>query len=178
MEFDIVLPQKNELELVRMAEKLGFKQLILFYEDLSLLSGSKTASSNKISIKSGLLIKNVNDLGKYVGKADYLFCPAERQFFENKRASYIICSPVDEGRDFFYQRRSELDDATCTLARQNKISLIFDIGAANDFVVLGRLSQDARLARKYKLDFSLATFARKPLEMRSPKDLDGLKRIL
>lgn len=178
MKIAIVKPKNNEEELILMAENLGFKEILLLYEKEAAKYQNKSKSS--IKIITGFLIKNVSEINKATKNNDLIFAPAQRSFFENKKIKYLINAEAMQEKDSVHQRRAGLDDVMCKLAKQNHQVVVFNT-KYNIYCrqeVLGRMMQNARLCRKYKLKTLVATFASTPLEMRAPKDLDGFARLI
>ena len=178
MSFDIVLPKGNELELARAAKTLGFKELVLAYDKISDIPKGIQKEVSGITIKSAAIIHDVSGIGKAQGKADYIMAPAERPFLESKKIDFVFGAEGSEQKDFFYQKRSGIDDAMCKLARQNGTAIIFCANFADGKNWLGRFRQNARLCRKHKARAAAATFARRPLDMRSSKDLEAFCRAI
>lgn len=208
MAIDIVMPKDNEAELLKMAEKLGFKELIFLYTDMSktvpvqILSVQvidsepglkKKQSFKKIKIFSAVLINNAKDFDKAKKNHNFVFAPAQRSFFEHKKIKYLINAEDMPADDFLYQRRAGLDDIMCRLAKDKDKIVIFNISLlepaqsnkssqSNTFhtqsKILARMIQNARLCRKYKVKTQIASFASAPIEMRAPNDLNGFARVL
>ncbi|KYK25050.1 hypothetical protein AYK26_02545 [Euryarchaeota archaeon SM23-78] len=179
MKLDIVMPKDNEQELIEIAEKLGFKELIFLYEDLK--EKPKKLKSNKIKTWTAGLVKNIKEVDKAKKNFDFLFGVTQRNFFENKKVKYLINAEISESNDFVYQRRAGLDDVMCRLAKEKDKVIVFNtklLTTDKHTYILGRMMQNAKLCRKYKIKTLIATLASTPLEMRAPKDLDGLARML
>ena len=205
LNIDVLMPEHNEEELLRLSYKLGFKEVIFLYDALGkdlkktppvtnpiINPNPKASENNKIKIikihRAGL-VKNIRDIDKAKKKFDLLFAPAQRPFFENKKIKYLINAEESRVHDFLYQRRAGLDRIMCSLAKennkvivfntkllaQNKNNNVFDVFNNN---MLARMIQNARLCRKYKVKTIIATLATKPLEMRAPKDLQGFARTI
>ena len=176
MKIDIVIPQKNESELLAIAEKLGFKQLIFLYEDLN--AKFPKVKSNKVKVLSAGLIVDAKHVDKALKKFDLVFGPAQRNFFENRKIKYLINAETSSKDDFLYQRRAGLDDVMCRLAKEKNKVIVFNIQFLSYNNILARMMQNAKLCRKYKVKTLIASFATNPYDMRAPKDIDGFARAL
>ncbi|MFC1768430.1 RNase P subunit p30 family protein, partial [Nanoarchaeota archaeon] len=75
-----------------------------------------------------------------------------------------------------------LNHILCDIARQNKKIIIFNFSSLfsekNRGVVKGRMSQNIKLCRKYKVDTAIGSFALSPYQMRSHHDLFSLFHTL
>nr|MCK4929665.1 hypothetical protein [Nanoarchaeota archaeon] len=181
MSIDVVMPKNNEAELLEMSEKLGFKELIFLYDDLK--KKPVKLDSNKLKLFSAALIKSTKEVDKAKKNFDFVFAPAQRNFFENKNVKYLINAESSLGKNFLYQKRAGLDDVMCRLAKKNNKVIVFNTKLLSQNLsqkdnVLARMMQNAKLCRKHKVKTLIATLASKPLEMRAPKDLQGFARYL
>lgn len=173
---DVLVSGGNEEEMARQAEALGFKEVIFLHKELKKPSG--LASYGKMAVKRGVLVQSLNEVDKAKNHYEFVFAPSRREFFENKKVNFIIDSEENPEKDSFYQRKAGLDDVLCKFAKKNNKTIVFDVKLLGNKLALGRMMQNARMCRKYKLNFLIATFASHPLEMRAKKDLDGFARML
>ena len=105
-----------------------------------------------------------------------------RKTVENKQID-ILLAPERVGRkDRLNQRDSGLNDVLCKLAKENDVAIGFSfsdlLNSKYRAVVLGRMMQNVRLCRKYKVRMVLASFAHDPWEMRSAYDLLAFGQVL
>lgn len=105
-----------------------------------------------------------------------------RKAVENKQVD-ILLSPERAGKkDRLRQRDSGLNHVLCALARDNNVAIGFNfsdvLNAENLAEVLGRMMQNVRLCRKYKVRMVLASFAKNPWEMRYARDLMAFGQVL
>lgn len=175
MMIDILMPKGNEAELMVMAERLGFRELVLLYEHKK--PPVPVPSSAKLKVLQAVLVSSLNEING-INHEVMVFAPAQREFFENRRVGFLIDAESDPGKDLFFQRRAGLDEAMCKLAKEKTTTLVFDLRLLRDNAALGRMLQNARLCRKHRLKTIVATFASYPLQMRAPKDLEGFSRML
>jgi hypothetical protein len=173
---DILTPENNELELALMAKELGLKEVIFLYD--SPVKKPMHLGPLPVKVHFGLFINNFSEINKSSG-FEFIFAPCRREFVESKKVTHLIDAESEENSDSFHQRRSGLDEAMCKLAKENGKTIVFDTGQIQvNNLALGRMIQNARLCRKYKLNFLVATFASKPLEMRSLNDIKGFARMI
>jgi len=176
---DIVIPNNNEKEFVSIAKKLNYKKLVFLYD---------TETENKIKdtnieIETGLLVTQKN-LNKRI-KVEFTASKGSkynREIIEKLKPSIIFEIESENGRDFIHHRRSGLNQVLCKLMQQNKIaygiSISSILNSKNKAVTLGRIAQNIRLCRKYKIEIITASFAQNPFEMRSKHDIESLFKMI
>lgn len=129
------------------------------------------ADFGEMASKLGSKLLVIN--GKKAGDDISLGGPG-RADFERKGPLVLYGFENEPRKDGTHQRHSGLNEVLCKLAKEKGKILAFDFNAlltARDrSVVLGRMMQNARLIRKYKNDFIIASFAKKEYELRAKKD--------
>jgi len=175
---DIVFPDKNEQEFISLAQTLGYKELIFVYDNPSKFY----KKSSQVGITNALLCapRKVQNC-----KADLVFVqssPEDRFVIEKTKADLLFGFESIAAKDKTHQRVSGLNHILCRFAAQTGKKLAFDFNmilkARNKAVLLGRMKQNIKLCRKYKVKTVIASFAKDPLEMRSPKDLQSFFVLL
>ena len=173
---DFVYPKNNEKEFISLAEKLNFSKLCFVYP----FSKLKTIKKIK-GIYYGCLC-NYNELNKAKKIADITLIKTTepRKFFENKSTDLIYGLELLKEKDFIHFRRSNLNQVLCKLAVTNKILIAFSFSdiLKGNYITLGRIKQNIRLCKKYKIKTVIASFAEKPYEMRYWHDLASLFKCL
>ena len=186
---DIVIPNNNEEGFIKMAEKLGYKELLFLYnfEEYSEKPQDK-ATSSKIKISHGILanernIQKINN--KFKNKGVFVAIKSSmsnREIIEKPYANLIFSLEEYGRKDFMHQRGSGLDHILAKLAHDNKVAIGFSVNSMlnseNKHIILGRMMQNIRLCRKYRVKTIIASFAVKPYQMRSPYDIISLFAIL
>ena len=177
---DIVIPKNNEKEFIEIAEKLGYKELVFLYS-LNEFQNKKEFEFKKIKINIGILADSSNIYkikNKFKDKKIFIAIKSsdnDRDIIEKSRANLIFSFEVNGKKDFIHQRGSGLNHVMCKLAKENNLIIGFSfnsiLNSSNKAQILGRISQNIRLCRKYKVKIAIASFAEKPHEMRAPKDL-------
>ena len=164
---DVVIPNGNEKDFIRMAEKLGFSSLCFIYEKPTVAS-----YDSKLKIYSGIISKKIKHIN-----SDLVVVPnADRTFFESEHGDMGIHLEI-QTKDFLHHKSSGLNQVLCELAKQNRkitgidFSMILNSNSVERALVFGRIVQNIHFARKYKFDLALCSFASNPSEMRSPHDL-------
>jgi RNase P/RNase MRP subunit p30 len=173
---DIVFPNKNEKEFIAMASLLGYSDLCFAYEKEKNLSNLQ--AKTKVNLHSAIITdaKNVKKAKKL---ADVVIVKAanNRHIIEKAKPDIIFGLEESPAKDFIHHRNSGLNHVLCELARINKVM----VGFSFNFIlktkgmlrsqIIGRMSQNIRLCRKYKVTTAISSFATNPYEMRSPHDL-------
>ncbi|MAG19933.1 hypothetical protein CL618_00685 [archaeon] len=108
----------------------------------------------------------------------------ERKNFENKNVDVITGLEKEKRADHMKYRSSGLNHILCKIAKENKISIGFSF---NDVLkskgmlrgqILGRMMQNVRICRKYKVKMIVFSFAENKKEMRDVKDLISFGRVI
>ena len=179
---DIVFPQRNEKEIAEMAERLGYDSLIFVYDHKDKINLPKT----KLKALSCLLVDQ-KQVQKNRKNADFVFVKAtgeDRPAIEHAKPDGMFGFETTQKYDKLHERASGLNHILCALAAKNKITIIFDFGSLLNTSgtlraqILGRMSQNIALCRKYKVSTAIASFAQSPVEMRSPHDLAALFTVI
>ena len=168
MMLDIVVPDGNEDKFLVMGEKLGYEVVFLYKKDTKIKKG-----------KRAILVKNANEINKFLGKYDYIVASGDQWAFSDKRVDFAV--DLEAGsKDFMHHRGSGLNDFLAKEAKKNDVSLLFNFNLLlnNDGVILGRMSQNVMIGRKYKVKMKIASLATTPYEMRAGKDMQALGTVL
>jgi len=171
MLIDIVLPNNNESKLIVMAKKLGYDGLCMIYKT------PRAVTSDKFLQFSGVLadVKTT----KRFKKSDLVAVKTTdaRQVVEKARPDLVYGVELHKKTDFLHQRNSGLNQIICRFASEHDVAVGFAfsglMGARKDRI-LGRMRQNIRLCRKYKIPMVIASFAGTPFQMRAPQDLLSL----
>ncbi|MBL7100954.1 MAG: hypothetical protein ISS23_03315 [Nanoarchaeota archaeon] len=106
-----------------------------------------------------------------------LGCKDNRAIVEMKQIDVLLSPEKGVRRDSLHHRNSGLNHVICKLARKNGIAMGFSFNEVlmnrglKRAVTLGRMMQNVRLCRKYKLRMVLGSFARTKWGMRAADDL-------
>ena len=181
---DIVFPESNEQEFIKIAEALGYSKLYFIYP-FSKLKDIKQIESKQVKIETGI-ITDIKGLSKANKQSQFvLFRGSNRSVFEKASASIIFDLETEQHQDFMHQRNSGLNHVLAKLAHDSSIAVGFSFSSLLKAKspelkarLIGRISQNIRLCRKYKVNTRIASFASSPYQMRSPHDLIALFSLL
>jgi len=181
---DIVIPNNNEEEFIVMAEKLGYTGLCFLYDSNDYMN--KQFENKKIKIEIGVLGDNKN-IDKIKGKNEKVFVAVkssnnDKEIMERSKADMIFSFEDALRRDFIHQRASGLNHILCRLAKENNVIVGFSLKSilisGDKHLILGRIRQNIKICRKFKVKTTIASFAREPFEMRNAHDVMSLFKIL
>jgi RNase P/RNase MRP subunit p30 len=190
---DIVIPQGNEKELISMAKRLGYGSILLLYDFDSYISDKKALKVSEfgINIRIGVLTDNRTvfrareKLGKYGSQKPFIAASGPLdllEVLEQSKADLVFGLENSSRKDFMHQRASGLNHTISKLARDKNIIIGFSLNQILKFndpsVILGRISQNIRICRKYNVKTIFASFAKDPFMMRGPKDLATFFKFL
>lgn len=187
---DFVIPNNNEDEFIVMTDKLGYKGLYFLYDLNDYLNKNKTISTNnkKIKIYTGILAdkKNIYKIKtKFKNKDIFVAVKSsnnDREVIEKAKINMIFSLEENFRRDFIHQRASGLNHILCKSAKENDVTIGFSVksilDSQNKREIMGRITQNINLCRKFKVKTTIASFAQNPFEMKNTKDLTSLFEIL
>lgn len=183
---DVVFPNNNEDEFISIATKLGYNALCFVYEfDRNKIDKYKELIKNeqsktKLKLYLGFLVY-FNEINKAEKHAELILVQnseKNREVLEKSKADLLFDLETQNKRDFIHHRASGLNHVLCNLANKNKKIIGFSfnsiLNSKNRWQLLGRISQNIKLCRKYKVKTLIASFARNPFKMRSVSDLISL----
>lgn len=175
---DAVVPQNNEIEFLKMAEKLGYDKIIFLYDSDKKI---KPVKHDKIKINFGIITLKG-------GKTKYpTFLQSgekDQQIIENNPPNAAYEFETKSEKDYLHQRASGLNNTICTFAQKNNVIITFSFNQLIKNIktkraqVIGRIKQNIKLCRKHKVKIAIASFATTPHEMRAPKDIQALFQII
>lgn len=164
---DIAFPKDNEKEFIMIAEKLGYDAIVFAYAgkvpDLAIQSKVKIYTAGK---------KGILKLAKATGD--------DRPAIEKRDTDLIFGLEEVQKKDFMHHRASGLNQVLCAIAKKRDVLIGFSLASLLNSEgmlrtqILGRMMQNIRFCRKYKLATSFCSFASSPYQMRAPKDLIAL----
>lgn len=164
------MPLKNEKDFINMAKKLGFKELIFLYVQKNMFYKKK----EDIKI-TNYLIADEKKVQKDI--RTFVKSPKDPRFaFEKSRPMCVFDLELQK-KDFMHQRGSGFNHIMAKHANKNNIcvgfsfSTILNADSVNRSKIIGRIKQNIKLCRKYKVNTVIASFAVNPWDMRAPKDL-------
>ena len=182
---DIVFPKGNEEEFIKRAQLLGYTELWFVYTDAKKFFTPKPAvASEKPATKiTNALITATQRQSTYprVSAAN----PENiRGLLDNISPTVIYGIESYAHKDRLHQRASGINQILCKIAHDHETAIGFSTSmllTATPPVraqLMGRISQNIRLVRKYKNRVMIASFTSDPQLMRSPHDLASLFVVL
>lgn len=135
---------------------------------------------NKFGKKLGFSIfYNINDLNiKFVKNEDEIRKGVEKK----SKVDIIVGVELISKKDSFHQRNSGLNQVICKLAKENNVAIGFSfstvLNSKKRALILGRMMQNVKLCRKYKVKIVCGSFAKNRKEMRDAKDLLSFCRVI
>lgn len=178
---DIVFPKNNEEALIKTAKALATKELLFVYaeKDYKEWQGEEKG----IKIKTAVLVspKDARDAKK---KYPLIFVKSDREterwVVEHAQPFLLYSFEWHERKDFMHHRNAGLTDVLAKQMAEEKVAYGFPVGelisAPKELqpILLGRMRQNVMIAKKYKVEIILASFASDPLLMRNVRDVEGL----
>ena len=178
---DIVFPKNNEEKFIAMAKKLGINELVFVYPFVDF---SRKKFDTKIKLKFGIIAKE-NEIHKAKNKADHVFYENDektRHVVEKFKPAAVFNLENSFKRDFVHHRNSGLNHIIAKLMYDKKVAIAFSfseiLNSKKREILLGRIAQNIRLCKKYKVKMITASFAKDPYEMRSNVELKSFFKKL
>lgn len=177
---DIIFPKENEKKFILIASRLGYTGLCFVYDSADeLIKSKEKLKQSKLKLFFGLKVKSKNKKDNIIvmkasGKS--------REVLERKGADIIYGFEDSLQSDYIHHRASGLNQVLCKIAREKDVAVGFSVSlilnSKRKSVLLGRIKQNVRLCRKYKVKMVIASFSSDPYEMRAVHDLISLFCLL
>jgi len=190
MFIDVVFPRKNEKEFILLAEKLGYSCLCFVYNfepeiTKKIYDLNELQKETKIQLFLGLQA-SFSNIRKAKEICDFVLIKSDtendQQILEKQKADLIFDFELSERKDKIHYRVSGLNQVLCSFAYKKNTAIGFSLfsilNSKNKPLILGRIMQNIRLCRKYKLKTIFASFAQNPWQMRAAHDLISLGIVL
>ncbi len=182
MKVDYVMPDGNEKEFIKIAERLGIKTLFFLYPENKEKDISEYTRKTKLEIEKGIILTKTpnKNTAKNTFVKENTF---NRKTIERRSKLFIISPRYKKNKDFMHHRASELNHILCRIAGEKEKTIIFDFSdllkdRKNRAKNIGRTAQNIRLCNKYNIKTGIGSFARNPFELRGTKDLKALFKIM
>lgn len=177
--YDIVFPCNNEKEFIPMAIKLGYNGLCFVYGSVDEMNKNKKKfGDSKLKLLFGLSFKSKEKVDVVAVKASN----NSRDILERRKADIIYDFEKSSRSDYIHHRASGLNQVLCKLAKKNNVAVGFSVSSILNFskrpMLLGRIKQNIKLCRKYKVKMIIGSFSSEPYEMRSCFDVVSLFCLL
>lgn len=175
---DFVYPHNNEKEFIAQAKILGIDELVFIVKKVP----NKPVQSKSVKVSYATLLdkqpkkqKGVLLLSDNIEKV--------RLASEHPAVDGLFgCEKTK--RDYIHHRGSGMNQVIAKYLAQKGKFYLFDIGSIlmtskkQRGRILARMHQNTTLLKKYKVRYDAASFARTPLQMRSPKDLKVILKLI
>ncbi len=183
---DIVIPNGNENEFIMTAESLGFQELVFLYPsgkfDAVDLSGLQARTKMKIS-KAALVAKK--DIVMMNRKAFTVSQASDdlRSTLETGPCMVFGCEEASE-KDYLHHHGSGFNQVLAKIAHDKRITYGFSFSSvlkadlALRSKIIGRMSQNKMLFKKYKVNYLIASFAESPESMRAGEEMRAFERVI
>lgn len=178
---DFVFPQGNEEDMIAMADRLGIAELFLCYP-LTDFKKRNIPPGKKVKVSLAVSVKNQQEVQKARHLTEEVVCRGRPGIYEDKRVRYVIDFESSKRQDFLHHRNSGLNQVFIRKAIESGKTVLVNANqlfrpAPDQHVVLGRMMQNNRFFRKYRPDVLVVSGATRPMEMRSPHDLQNLLNL-
>jgi RNase P/RNase MRP subunit p30 len=126
---------------------------------------------------------NINELDKLNIKiAEGNGFESNRKAVENKQLDILLSPEKGIEKDSMHHRNSGLNHVACKIAKKNNVAIGFSfneiLNAKDKAAQMGRMMQNVKLCRKYKLKMVFASFAKNKWEIRSSQDLLSFAKLI
>ena len=178
---EFIFPYNNEEEFARIAKELGIKKIIFLYDEKDYDPADKKLDfKTDVEIEKGIFLSKVNSSvkSKYIAVRS---SDKDREIMETRKANIIFGLEESGRKDFMHQRASGLNHISCEIARKNNITIGFSYSSLlkeHSSVIAGRMMQNFRLCRKFKVNTLIASFTDDPYELRNRHDVNSLFKVL
>lgn len=171
MILDLVVPQHNEETLAHMAKRLGYTSLIYTYE--------KPPQEVKVNFPHSIALFSTPSSPKG-GKYPVIAKKVTDLEFGN--VDYLTDLELETAQDKHHHRQSGFNHIYAAMAKKQKTTFCLNLKllltSPTPEKILGRMMQNIRLCQKYGIPIQVFSFAIDPYQMRSPKDIEAMKRAL
>jgi len=104
------------------------------------------------------------------------------EILKNKKVNILLNPEKGSKKDHLHYRNSGLNQVLCKLVAKNKIAIGISfreiLESKDREKLIGRIMQNVKLCKKYKVKIIMGSFATNKYELRGAKDLEAFGRIL
>jgi len=185
-DYVLATPTTAQSLIVR-AEAFGFTELVVLCspQDAAWFTSHNKSLQEitKIKLLFGLLLEKQAQMPKkHVFDELVLLGTSESAVFPG--LTRVLNKEYGEDKDAIHQRRSGLNHVLAQEYKKKNIGVLCEITTLKQLKprrqaqILGRIKQNILQAKKHHISYELCTLAQTPLELRHPKDIASLHRIL
>lgn len=146
-----------------------FCDLVLIGRDEDLENFARKLGFNKLIFK-----EDFDKLGIVISK-DY---DTNRRLIERKKIKILVDVHMNNFKDNLHFRSSGLNQVICKLMNKNNVALGISLASIENGLMLGRIKQNIKLCRKYKVKMKFFSFAKGKYEMRAREDMIPFLRAI
>ncbi len=173
----IVFPDKNEKKFIEMAVRLGIDGLVFVYKMKDFV---RKEFDSDVEVKFGIIAKS-NEISKAKQKADLVLyeCGEDaRHVIEKFKPDIVFNLENSSRKDFIHHRNSGMNHIIAKLMNEKKVKLGVSFSnlllSKKRDVLIGRIKQNIKLCKKYKVDVVISSFAKDVYGLRCEKELEFL----
>lgn len=181
---DVCFPKNNEEEFVEIAKKLGTGCLIFVYEFINFKDldekRKKLSEINDIKVDIGVLV-NDKTVEKLQKSDDYVFARTpSKNLIESKKTYILFDFEMQDKPDFLHHRNSGLNQVIANAMKEKILGISFStyLNSINKGVMLGRMKQNVKIAKKYGVKTFILSFAKHPYELRAKHEIDSFGKMI
>jgi RNase P/RNase MRP subunit p30 len=170
---EFVIVNENEKELISRALELGWDSIVLLYKY------SKDLVLPKISsdfVKVGVFLDK-EILNKDFSGFEFVVALGTRFSKLPKGVTHVIFNEFEDEKDFIHQRRSGLNHVFLK-DYKGKILIGYNIHPNRQTAVIGRMMQNVKLCKKFKVEISLCSLTSGSINLRHVGDVNAFMRVL
>jgi len=105
-----------------------------------------------------------------------------RRVVSSKRVDVLLDPHTGKRYDFLHQRNSGLNHVLCRLAKENNVAIGFSFSSVLQSKergkLIGRMMQNIKLCRKYKVRMVIGSFGKTQDDVRSEKDMQSFFKVI
>ena len=102
----------------------------------------------------------------------------KRNVLKNGRIKILLNPHLTSRNDSLHFRNSGLDQVLCKMMNENNIAMGLSLDKINNYIEIGRIKQNIRLCRKYKIKIVFFTFAIDIYGLRNRIDILAFLEVL
>jgi len=104
-----------------------------------------------------------------------------RMAVSSKKVDILLDPHIGYRKDFMHNRNSGLNQVLCKFAKENNVAVGFSFSNvlhSEDYREFGRIIQNIKLCRKYKIKMVVGNFAKSESDVRELTDVYSLFKVL
>lgn len=164
----VLVQEGQEASFIARAEELGVEELVLLYEKPP---QKEVADKKSLKILSGLV-----GTKKSSANIQIVLGTSFNGWFSG--LTHVGELELIERKDSLHQRRSGLNHVLLAEFKKKNVCVLFSYSLLQKRNLIGRMMQNVMLCKKAEVKTELVSLARKPEDIRHPRDVAALGRIL